>query len=331
MLGIGVFLFWLAFRNMEWQQIVNAVESANYFYVSLAVFIMVLSHIVRGMRWTMLIRPLGFNPSIRNSSMAVFIGYLANLALPRMGEISRCVVLNRTDKVPMNSLIGTVITERLIDVVSLMLVLALNFFLEFGRLSSFFNEHVSSKLTNGAADMGKLFTAYNIIIILVVLVGLIIGSIVLINKIKHLLLVKKVLALIKGFLEGIAAVTKMKKAWLFIFYTILLWSLYYLTIYVGFYAMGIQDKVGLVAALTLLVMGSFGFVAPVQGGIGAYHWAVSAGLMLYGFTQADGLSFAFVMHTFTTLTIIVFGGISFLMLTLLYKKIKVTDELPSAD
>lgn len=327
LLGIGVFLMWLAARGMNTQDLMQSVKEIDYFYIAVAFVIAILSHLLRGLRWSMLIKPLGYNVSGFNSFLGVMVGYLANLALPRMGEVSRCLVLNKTNKVPVDKLIGTVITERLVDFLSLLLILLLNFALEFDRLWDFFSKAMDGFMAKKATTTEGLFTPLTILAGLFAIGVFIIIATLLYKKIKTTALFIKVRDLALGFISGMKTIGQMKNGWLFISYSVLLWLAYYLQIYICFFALGFTSHLGLIAALSVLTIGSFGFVMPVQGGIGAYHIAVTAALMLYGLTQDQGMIFATVAHAFQTIIIILVGSFSFLALVLLNKKIKPdTDE-----
>lgn len=328
---------WLAARGMNTQDLMQSVKEIDYFYIGIAFVIGMLSHIIRGLRWSMLIRPLGYNVNGVNSFLGVMIGYLANLALPRMGEVSRCLVLNRTNKVPVDKLIGTVITERLVDFLSLLIILLLNFALEFDRLWDFFSQAKDNFMAQRANATEGIFTPLTILLGLLALGVFIVIATLLYKKLKTTVLFNKVKELVLGFVSGMKTIGQMKNGWLFITYSVLLWVMYYLQIYICFFALGFTSHLGLIAALSVLTIGSFGFVMPVQGGIGAYHIAVTAALMLYGLTQEQGMIFATVAHAFQMIVIILVGGLSFIALILLNKKFKTAtnegenDQLDTAE
>ncbi len=281
-----------------------------------------MSHLLRGMRWNMLIKPLGQKVSVTNSFVAVMMGYFANMALPRMGEVTRCVVLNRTDKIPVDKLIGTVITERLIDFVSLMLLVLLNLILEFNLLKDLFSRAYIN-LKEKALGTGGIFSAQNSIYLVIIIIAVGIIAYFTHKKFKNAGFYARIIEVLKGFLTGMKSVLKMKNKGIFLIYTFAIWLMYYLQVYICFFALDFTTNLGPLAALTVLVIGSFGFVAPVQGGIGAYHIAVITALALYGVTAAGGgQAFAIVAHTFQMLVIIIAGGLSFLYLTIAFRKPK---------
>jgi uncharacterized membrane protein YbhN (UPF0104 family) len=335
--AIGIVLFWLAFRNVDLNVMKNHISHIKFRYIVICFFVSILSHIFRGIRWNMLIRPLGKNVSVKNSFVAVMMGYFANMALPRMGELTRCVVLNRTDKIPVDKLIGTVITERLIDFLSLMLLVLLNFLLEFKRLRDFsintYNSltgHVATPdngiKTEATHGLG-LFSGTNLIWLILIIVAVAVIAFVTHRKFKSAGIYGKITEIIKGFIIGMKSVLEMKQRGMFLFYTFLIWFMYYLQVYICFFALDFTENLGPLTALTVLVIGSFGFVAPVQGGIGAYHLAVMSALAIYNISPDDGKTFAFVAHTFQMAVIIIVGGISFIYFTVAYRK-KKDEALP---
>lgn len=322
LLAVGIFLFWLVYAKADYTSILQKIEHIDYLYIVLAFIAAVLAHWSRAVRWNLLIRPMGYKVSSFNSFLAVMIGYFANLALPRAGEVSRCVVLNRTNKIPVDKLIGTVIVERLVDFISLLIILALALVLQFDKLNQFFISFINRSMQSGGPAVFSTFTIVIVILAIVFLTGF---AIWLYRRLKNHAIVMKLRNMINGFVTGMKTIGQMENRWLFIFHSVFIWGMYYLMVYICFFALPFTANLGAVVALSILVMGSFGFVAPVQGGVGAYHFIVTQTLMAYGLSQADGQTFALVAHTFQMLVIILGGGLSFLVLTFSYKKLKADD------
>jgi hypothetical protein len=292
-------------------QDINRIKSilsneVNYFWIILSVFLGLLSHISRTIRWNLMIEPLDHKPRALNTFLAVMIGYLMNLALPRMGEISRCGVLSRYEKIPFTKLIGTVVLERLIDVLVLLLLLMIVIITQFGQVVEFLNNNpeVQDKL-------GKIMHSPFLPIGLVLLFLVFWFTR---HKIKGSGIVKKLVGLLNQFAEGFKSIRNIKNKGAFIFHSLLIWLLYYLMLYCVFFSFEFTSHLTPLAGLTIFVLGSFGMVAPVQGGIGAWHFMVIEGLALYGIDKADGKVFALVAHGSTTIMLIVFGLISLLAL-----------------
>lgn len=315
LLGIGVLLLVFAFKGQDPQKLWADLKSANYFWVLIALAVMFLSHWFRALRWNMMIEPLGYKPKTINTFNAVIIGYMANLAFPRMGEVSRCGVLVKTDKLPMNSLIGTVVVERLIDLISLAVVLLLAIVFEFNRIMGFLNTYLFDPLVN-KVQSGALALSIALVL-LIVGFGL---TWWLFQHYKERIYASafgmKVLNLLRGIREGMTTLMAMEKLWLFILYSALIWFCYFLNAYLLFSSMSVTSNLGLAAALVVLTVGSFGMTAPVQGGIGAFHFMVREGLVLFNIDRTDGLVFATISHSSQTLAIIVIGALSLFYVSL---------------
>ncbi len=304
---LGIFIFWMVYKDQDVSKIKNVLSNeVNYLWIVVSLFLGLLSHISRTIRWNLIIEPLGHKPRLLNTFLAVMIGYLMNLALPRMGEISRCGVLARYEKIPFTKLVGTVVLERLIDVIVLLLLLLLVIVTQFGQVLGFLdnNPDVKDKLEK---------VIYSPVLLL--FLGLMFLAVwILRHKIKRSAVVQKVLGVVNQFVEGFRSILKMKKVGAFIFHSLFIWFLYYMMLYVVFFSFGFTSNLPALAGLTVFVLGSFGMVAPVQGGIGAWHFMVIEGLTLYGVGKADGKDFALVAHGSMTILLIVLGLISLLVL-----------------
>lgn len=304
---LGIFIFWMVYKDQDINRIKNVLSNeVNYFWIILSIFLGLFSHISRTIRWNLMIEPLDHKPRMLNTFLSVLIGYLMNLVLPRMGEISRCGVLSRYEKIPFTKLIGTVVLERIIDMLVLLLLLLIVVITQFGKVVEFLNNNpeVQEKL-------GKIL--HSPILIIAVL-----GFIVLIwlarHKIRASGIALKLVVFLNQFIEGFKSISSIKNKGAFIFHSLLIWVLYYLMLYCVFFSFHFTSHLSPLAGLTIFVLGSFGMVAPVQGGIGAWHFMVIEGLTLYGIDKADGKIFALVAHGTTTIMLIVFGVIALLVL-----------------
>lgn len=319
LLSIGIGLLWLAFRGQDLHKIFNDIKHANYWWVALSLVAALFADISRAHRWNMLITPLGYKPKLTSSLYSLMVGYLANLAIPRIGEISRCGSLNQAEKIPFSVLIGTVIVERVIDVITLLLLFLLLAFVEFNRLGVFIIDKIVHPVCNDL--MTLIHNPFFIGLIVVVVILLILAVWYL--KHNHTNNDDSIYSNIKTFLtgitQGIKTVVRMKNNFAFIAHTLFIWTMYFLITYFCFFAMESTSHLGLMAGMFTLVIGGIGMSAPVQGGIGIFHLLVSQGLTLYGIQQTDGLAFATITHTAQAVFIIAFGGLS-LFLLLLSKK-----------
>ncbi|MFA6262291.1 MAG: lysylphosphatidylglycerol synthase transmembrane domain-containing protein [Bacteroidia bacterium] len=306
--GLGVGLLVLAFvnLNLNYEALLDGFRNANYFWIFMAVTVSLSSHLVRALRWNLMLEPLGKKPSGMNAFNAVMIGYLFNFAIPRMGEVSRCGILNRTDRIPMHESLGTVVVERVFDMLILLALTAGVLVIEFDTLYSFFSETFFTPLEEKIAGFPA---AYGVIALLILLL---VGYLVYRSRV-HLLqmtLIAKIVNLIRGFGNGFASVFKLKSPGMFFLQTALIWGLYFLNTYCYLMAIDETSHIGISAAMSILVVGTFGFAAPVSGGIGAYHIFVAKGLALYGVSSLGGGVFGFVSHGMQMLMILAVGTFS---------------------
>lgn len=312
LLIIAAALLFFAFKGMDLKKIGQQILHANMFWVAVSALISVLAFVVRAYRWNLLIEPMGYSPSLKNTTCSLMVGYFANLAIPRLGEVSRCGALSKAESIPFNKLLGTVIVERVIDVISLLLCMLFAAIIEFKRLGSFFSENIFNPIIKKFEQVtNSPLILTGIIVVFIVLIAVVIYF-KRKNKIKGT--ESAISKLIKGFIDGLRSVSNLKRPGRFIFHSILIWALYYLGTYVAFFAFPFTAGLGAGAALFLLVASGLGMSAPVQGGIGAYHLLVSQGLILYGLSQQDGLTFATLLHTLQLLLVVIFGVISLILL-----------------
>ncbi|MCD4745105.1 MAG: flippase-like domain-containing protein [Bacteroidales bacterium] len=317
---IGIGLLWLVFRKLEINSVVNEIKNANYSWILLSFVFAIISHISRAMRWNIMINSLGYKTKTITTFYAVMVGYFANLAIPRIGEITRCGVLGKNNKIPVNSLIGTVISERIFDLLILILIIFFVIVFQLNLVGVFVNKYLfiplSSKFSN---NFSLIIFTVSVIIIIIISLLLIIKRYK--NKIKHLSFYIKLKELINGFLNGIKTIKRMEQKWAFLFHTFIIWLMYFLMTYICFFAIKATSHLTVIDGITVLALGSLGIVAPVPGGIGAYHFIVKAILFeLYGISAIAAASFATIVWTAQTILVIVLGAFSYFMLFLLKKR-----------
>ena len=318
---LGILIFWMVYKDQDINRIKSILTNeVNYFWIFVSVFLGLLSHISRTLRWNLMIEPLDHKPRTLNTFLAVMIGYLMNLALPRMGEISRCGVLSRYEKIPFTKLVGTVVLERLIDMLTLLLLLLIVVFTQFGQVVEFLNNNPEVK-----DKLEKIVYSPFLIGGLVFVLAVIWLSR---HKIRQSSLMQKALSFISQFVEGFRSIRNIKSKSAFIFHSLFIWFLYYAMLYCVFFSFGFTSHLSPLAGLTVFVLGSFGMVAPVQGGIGAWHFMVIEGLALYGVDKADGKIFALLAHGSTTIVLIVFGLIALLVLPFVNERKEEKEALP---
>ncbi|MCX6217133.1 lysylphosphatidylglycerol synthase transmembrane domain-containing protein [Spirosoma sp.] len=329
-LAIAGGLLWFTFQQSHldaadlWQKI----KGADYRWVLLSAVFTIIAHWSRAERWRILLEPvIAQRPTSLDTTASVLTGYLANLALPRAGEFVRCGTLYRLSSVPVNVSFGAVVAERLFDLLMLVLLLIATFVLEFDRISQFFIEFLGGKLPKGSSGSGLLLLAA------VVIAGLALLAWFLFNRYREALgrhpLYQKVSAFVKGLLDGLLSVRKIRRPGAFVFHTLLIWTMYYLMSYTLFFAMPATENLGPLAGLTILMVGTLGMAAPTPGGIGSFHLLVGQVALLYGLTSQDGQVLATFIHGVSTLMIIILG--IFALLVVLLRRNKATQEVDVLD
>jgi glycosyltransferase 2 family protein len=314
-LCIGVFVFWLVYRDIDMVTLKTALGKINYWWILLSFILGMLSHISRAIRWNMLIRPMGYNPSTLNSFLSVMVMYLTNLALPRAGELARCSVLGRYEQIPFTKLVGTVVIERFTDMIALVIFAVLIFSLQADVFLKFIHNHpdIQNKLI-------LLFSTRNLVILLSVIVLFIIALIVYRKNLMRTSLFKRIEGLYVNFLEGIRAIKYMESKWKYIGHTIFIYIMWLIMLYVVFFSYPPTANLSLPAGMAAFVMGGLAMIAPVQGGIGPWHFMVYETLFIYGIDKTDGKIFALIAHTTTNLSLMFMGFIALLLLPIINRK-----------
>jgi len=308
--SISSVLFWLVYRDQNIDDILVSIKSANFYWILLSLFFGLLSHISRTIRWNLLIEPLGKKPRTVNTFLAVMVGYFANLALPRMGEISRCGIISKYEDISFSKLVGTVVLERVLDIIMLFVFLLIALSTQFSVISDFFSQNpkVSEKLSNVFASAYTLY----------IIIGISFLIWLLRKKFKHTSFFQKIDKTLKSFMDGFRTIKKIENKWPFVLHTVFIWIMYYLMTYICFFSFGFTSNLPALAGLTVFVMSAFGMVAPVQGGFGAWHFMVIGTLLVYlpGVTNIENLSksFALVVHGAQTAMIIIVGALSVIAL-----------------
>ena len=318
-LGIAAFLLWYVYRDLSLDDLFGYFDDINYNWLSLSIAIALCSHYLRAFRWNLLLEPLGYNhlKSYR-TFIAVMVGYFANNLVPRLGEVTRCGILKKNDDVAMTSAFGSVVAERALDLIILIILAGLTFIIEFDKLHLF----VYQKFEENFPDSDSFYTiAISISIIgFILLAGLYILFRIYRDKLHHNSIYLKLRQFVKELLAGFLSIRKVKSPKLFWLSTFGIWLLYYFMLIVVFYAFPPTVGLTYIAGLTLLIMSGLGMSAPVQGGIGVFHILVSSVLVLYGISAEDGKVFALIAHTTQFITVMVFGGISFIISVFMKKK-----------
>jgi uncharacterized protein (TIRG00374 family) len=299
---LGGFLVWYSLSKISMDVLIGYFKEANYSWIFLGLFFGILSHLSRAYRWKFMLEPLGFKPKFANNVLAVLVGYLVNLALPRAGEVSRALVLTNYENVPFEKGFGTIVAERIADLIMMLSIVMITLFVEF--------DFIYNLLT-------KNFNPTKIIIGLAVLsIGFYIFS-SFVKKAKSGFLLK-IKTFVSGLIEGVTSIFKMKNKWAFIFHTIFIWVMYVAMFWATIPAIdGLNVPLG--GILIGFIAGGFS-IAATNGGIGLYPIAVAGALALFDVPTEPATAFGWIMWTAQTAMIIIFGGLAFLVLPIYNKK-----------
>ncbi|MBS1977336.1 MAG: flippase-like domain-containing protein [Bacteroidetes bacterium] len=307
-------LLWLSLRGItvaegenKFEFIWKAWQQAHKGWLLMMAVIAYISHFQRAERWRMLLEPSGNKGTLMNSFYSLMVGYMVNLAIPRGGEVSRCYNLYKLENAPVEVSFGTVIVERIVDVLCLLFVIFLAFIVEWDRLMDFID---SLGIGKGSGGLHVPPWAIFAVVAVVALVGLVF----LFRKNERLRRV------VRGFREGLTSIFKLEKKTLFVGHSVSIWILYFFMSFCVVKAFDTTSHLGMNAVLTLFALGAIAMAAPLPGGAGSYHTIVPLGLVtLYHLDRTDAVAFVFIFHAWQTLTMIVGGVISLIITTLILR------------
>ncbi len=314
-------MFWFVYRKQNPEKLWGAFDNVDFLWLGMTILVMLISHISRSIRWMMLIEPLGKKVSFWNATLATFLGYFANMALPRLGEVTRCAVLGKYEKIPTTKLLGTVVVERAIDVIMFLLCLVLAISLQFDAFSHLKERYFAqSQATTTESSYVWLYVSIALLVLVVIIYNFFSDYI---QETKVFIKAKNLLQNVK---EGLKTVRKLQSFNAFLFHTFLIWLCYYLMMYFGFKVFDFTADLSPVIALSIFVLGSLGMIIPAPGGIGSFHFFVISGLLFYMPNDPDvkekAAAFALLIHGVQTLFIMISGIISLLSLPILNAKKK---------
>jgi uncharacterized membrane protein YbhN (UPF0104 family) len=311
-LSLGIFLVWWSIHKMDdknWEDCKASLSEARY-WLFLPVFgILFISHVSRAIRWKMLMKPLGMDPGLTNTFFAVMIGYLANLAIPRLGEILKCTILSKYEKAPVNKLVGTIVVERAVDLVSLGIVFVIAVVSQASVIGSYAKETMQKYFFTGSSQTVLLKSALAVGIMLV----LFLVWKFIINRYAHIDLVSKAKKMAQGITEGLASIATLENRWAFIGHSILIWSCYLFATYIGFFAIAETSLLPLQAAFPVLAFGSIGMIV-TPGGIGTYPLLVMQVMQLYHIEKGHAFANGNLQWLAQSLIILILGFICLILL-----------------
>ena len=315
---LGIALIWWSLHQIpaeEWTKFTLALKQSKLWIVFPVFIILGLSHFLRALRWRLIMEPLGYRPSIANTYLAVLIGYLANLAIPRLGEVLKCTLLAKYEKVPAEKIVGTIVAERAFDVISLGIVFLLALGLQFNVIEAGWNQlksQTSAPVIDANEGNWKMY--------LLVGIGMVLIALFFILRKRIPTIVASIKKIIRGIWEGVMSATKLKQHNLFFLYSFGIWFLYLLATYVGLHATAGTES-SFATAISCLAYASIGMIL-TPGGIGAYAYFMAKVLELNGVDYTLGLANGTLQWFSQFLIVIVLGGISLIILPIINKKAK---------
>ncbi len=298
LLVLGIFLLYLAFRNQNFAEIWIAIQNANLWMIVPVLIASIIGLVFRALRWQILLKPLGYSPSFMNAFSALMVGYAVNYAVPRVGEITRCVALGKKEKAPATSLFGTVMAERLTDLLVLVLILALTFFVNYDSIQTFFSDNIFGPIAHVIQD--KFFKNEK-------MTAITLGVLALIAYLIYYFLNKSskneasnasdIDKMVDETWTGLTAFTQINNWTLFIVYTIIIWGMNFLTSYLWLLSFSETANFPIAAGITIYTISTVARSVPIQGGaMGAYHYLVTAGLAIFGIGAVVGNAYAILNH-----------------------------------
>ena len=300
---ISIVLVWYSLHKVPLDTIIEEAKNADYRWILLSIVCLILSHISRAYRWLFMLEPLGYKVKFKNSLMAVFATYLINYGIPRSGEVARATILTNYEGVPFEKGFGTIVAERIADMIIMLLIIGITLILQFDFIAQFFSKYLNTNfLTLG--------------IIGVILLGV---TYILYKRFKTSKIVIKIEKFVRGLIEGGLSIFKMKKKWAFIGHTLFTWGMYLLMFYTTTFAFKSLEGIPIAAILIGFISASFS-IAATNGGTGAYPAAVFAAFSLFGIAQDPSFAFGWVLWGSQTLMTIILGGLSLIYLPIYNRK-----------
>jgi uncharacterized membrane protein YbhN (UPF0104 family) len=315
---LGIALIWWSLHQIpaeEWTKFTLALKQSKLWIVFPVFIILGLSHFLRALRWRLIMEPLGYRPSIANTYLAVLIGYLANLAIPRLGEVLKCTLLAKYEHVPAEKIVGTIVAERAFDVISLGIVFLLALGLQFNVIEAGWNQlksQANAPVNDSNEGDWKMY--------LLIVIGIVLIALFFILRKRIPKIVGSIKNIISGIWEGVISATKLKQHNLFFLYSFGIWFLYLLATYVGLHATAGTES-SFATAISCLAYASIGMIL-TPGGIGAYAYFMAKVLELNGVDYTLGLANGTLQWFSQFLIVIVLGGVSLIILPIINKQAK---------
>lgn len=299
---ISIGLVWYSLNKVPLEQIIEEAKKADYKWILLSVVCLTLSHLSRAYRWLFMLEPLGYNVKYKNSVMAVFSTYLINYGIPRSGEVARATILSNYEGVPFEKGFGTIVAERVADMIIMIVIICITLILQFEYISSFLSERLNA----------NIFVFLGILLLASILIYFVLQK-------AKLRIIEKIKTFVKGLVEGALSIFKMKRKWAFIGHTLFIWGMYLLMFYTTTFAFKSLENIPIAAVMIGFISASFS-VAATNGGTGAYPAAVYAAFSIFGIAKDPSFAFGWVLWGSQTLMIIILGGMSLIYLPIYNRK-----------
>jgi uncharacterized protein (TIRG00374 family) len=310
----GVILYWM-YRDFDFHRIEYVLfHGMNWTWMLLSLPFGVLAQMFRGFRWRQTLEPMGERPRTNTCVNSIFLSYAVSLVIPRIGEFARCGVLKRYEDVSFAKALGTVVTERAIDTLLVMLITGFTLIFQLKVFNIFFNKTGTNigSILNTFSSTGYIVTGVCALAVIILLLWLL----------RRLSIYNKVKTTLKGMWQGVISLKNVKNVPLFIIFTVAIWASYFVHYYLTFFCFDATSHLGLACAMVTFVVGSIAVIVPTPNGAGPWHFAVKTMLILYGVAEIDALYFVLIVHTIQTLLIVLLGVYSWAALSMTKKKEK---------
>ncbi len=316
---VGIALFLYVYKDLDLSELEGVLSELKYGWIGLSFLFGLWAHWIRAIRWRLLITPLDYQPREVNLFLSIMILYFTNLIIPRGGEVARCGVVNRYEKVPFSSLLATVLVERFSDFLGFLTICVVVFLWQLPVIKELYANLDLGNGTFASMSLKALFFG-GVLLVLLILFYLFRNS-KLLFKLKI-----KIKELIREFISGLKTIFHLRHTFRYIFYTYFIFVLYLMMFYVVFFAYPPTAHLNLEVAILSFTVGTFAFLLPIQAGIGAWHFLVIQSLLLYGIDKETGMMLALIAHTFTNLVYLIFGAIGFAILPIVNNKNRQLDK-----
>lgn len=298
-LGLGI--LWWMYRGTNWSDFGHYVlHEMNWWWMLLSLAFGILPQMARAWRWKMALEPLGEHPRRTSCIDAIFMSYAASLVIPRVGEVTRCGTLKTADGVSFTKSLGTVVTERLVDSLLMLLFTGIAFLLQLPMFLRFLKE-----TNTNIGDLLYRFTGTGYIVTFICLVAALIAGLVAIRRFSFF---KKGRDMLQDMWEGVLSLRKVRNLPLYLFYSVLIWVGYFLHFYIAFFCFDFTTHLSIGAAFLIFCVGTFAVLVPTPNGAGPWHFAVKTMLVLYGVAETQAIMFALTVHTIQTALVVLLGA-----------------------